>query len=60
MLVADAARARMQRDPDGAVGVFGQLDEVVAAAERAEREPPVLVVLVGRRARVLARAAPAS
>jgi hypothetical protein len=43
----------MQRDPDGSVAVFGKLDEVVAAAERAERELPVLVVLIRRRARVL-------
>ena len=43
----------MQRQPDGAVAVLGQLDEVIAAAQRAERQPPVPVVLVGRRARLV-------
>jgi len=45
--VADAARPRVQRQPDGALRILGQLDEVIAAAERAECEAPVLVVLIG-------------
>ncbi len=43
----------MQRQPHGAVVILGQLDEVIAAAERAEREAPVAVVLIRRGPRVL-------
>ena len=39
--VADAARAGVQREPDGVVFVETNLDEMIAAAERAERELPV-------------------
>ena len=35
-LLADVARAGVEHEPDGLVGVEAELDEVVAAAERAE------------------------
>ena len=38
----------MKRDPDGSAGVFGQFDEVIAAAEGSQRQPPVPVVLIRR------------
>ncbi len=51
-LVAYASRARMQREPDGPVAILGQFNEVVATPEGSERETPVPVVLIGRRAGV--------
>ena len=52
-LVAYATRARMQREPHRAVAVHRQFDEVVPAAERAQRQAPIAVVLIGSGARVL-------
>ena len=40
----------MQREPDGAVAVLGQFNEVVATAQGSQGQAPVPVVLVGRRA----------
>ena len=36
--VADSARAGVQRDPDCAVSIFSEFDEMIAAAKRAQRE----------------------
>ena len=49
-LVADAARAGVQRRPHGVRFVRGELDEVIAAAQRAELQPPIPVdrVVVAR------------
>ena len=40
----------MQGEPDGAVAVLGQFDEVVATTQGSQGKAPVPVVLVGRRA----------
>jgi hypothetical protein len=45
-LVANSARSGVQRRPHIAVGVFSKLDEVIAATQRAKRQPPVFVVLI--------------